>query len=193
MIAVEPAIPVVERLVVAQEDLADALHHLGGDMQWTAAEQMRLNLRVLDAVDEDWLHRLREQLRVVARSRRTLTWQAGGLRWAPDADRPQILAAMATGDTSELEGLQRQIDMLCDVLGVPAPAMPWKAALSLGRMRVGGERPRLEGVLQRWESAAWGVSTSRELVVVRTDLQGAVVRTRVVERIAFGATVGRAA
>ena len=183
MLALEPAIPVAERLTVVQEDLAEALHHLGGEMSWTPAEHLRLNLRILENPDGDWLLGLREQLRQLARSRAPVAWSLQGLSWAPDASIPRLLCAQVPDLPENLAGLQRQIDTLCEALGAASARNEWRPALSLGRLQVPAQPPRLDGLLDRWEHFAWGRTLSREIVITASELQGSVVRWKVVDRI----------
>lgn len=183
MLALEPAIPVAERLTVVQEDLAEALHQLGGDISWTPAEHMRLNLRIVENPDGDWLFRLREQLRVVARSRAPVSWSLQGLMWAPDPATPRLLCSQVPDMQDDLAAFQRQIDTMCDALGAAPARSEWRPALSIGRLQIPGQPPRLEGLLDRWEHAPWGRTLSRELVVMTSELQAAVVRWKVVDRI----------
>jgi 2'-5' RNA ligase len=183
MLALEPAIPVAERLTVAQEDLADALHQLGGEMSWTPAEHMRLNLRIIENPEGDWLLRLREQLRSIARSRAPISWTLKGLGWAPDRSTPRLLCAQAQEPNEELANLQRQIDTLCEALGAASTRVEWRPAVAIGRLQIAGQPPRLEGLLDRWEQASWGRTLSRELVVTSSELQGSAARWKVIDRI----------
>jgi 2'-5' RNA ligase len=183
MLSLEPAIPVAERLTVVQEDLAEALHQLGGEMSWTPAEHMRLNLRIVENPDGDWLLRLREQLRQIARSRGPVAWSLQGLSWAPDASTPRLLCAQVPDMTEGLASLQRQIDTLCEALGAASARNDWHPALALGRLQIPAQAPRLDGLLDRWERSIWGRTLSRELVLTASELQGSTVRWKVIDRV----------
>lgn len=184
--ALEPGLPVIDRLLLLQEDLAEPLRQLGAEVRWTAADQLRLVLRVLDVPAGAAVDRLRDQARSVARSHGEFSFGVFGTAFDPTEDAARLLYAGTGPEDAGVAELRRRLDRAIEDAGVPLDPRPWFPRILLGRLRTPRGPVDLEGVLRRHAETDWGRHPIREMVVLQSTLQAGVARMRVVERLAFG-------
>lgn len=185
-LAFELALPVVDRLLLLQEELDEPLHQLGCDVRWTTGDALRLVVRAFDDVDEALMPRLRDTLSVVARADGPFRIATHGTRLLPTIETPRLVAVGTLGGSDRLEAIKRRIDGACESLGLPADPRPWAPMVKVGRLLTPGGAPRLQGVVSAWEQTAWGESELREMVLVRSGLVRHEAVTRVVARFELG-------
>lgn len=183
-VAIEPSFAAVEQLVVAQEDLADPLRQLGGDVSWTPAEQMRLVLRGCTNAERGDVARIRDSMRSVARNTAAPALTVEGLSFVPGVELPRMIMAKVVGEG--LDELQRRVSGAIDAAGFAADEREWEPYVLVGRLRGSSERLRLQGVVDRFAATRFGTFTPRELVVVSTRLDGTHHRLGIEDRVAFG-------
>lgn len=186
VLTLELAIPVVERLSLLQEELADPIRQLGGEPRWTPADRLHVALRVVELPDGDLEHRVVEGLKVIGRSIQPFTIEARGTRMHPSDALPRLVLADVGDPSGTLSAALRRIDASLSSIGLsPEPGDP-TPVINVGRIRCGDERPRLQGVARPYSETPWGPTTVRELVVVQTGVRGATEQRRVRRRIEFG-------
>jgi 2'-5' RNA ligase len=188
VIGLEPAIEVVERLTLAQQELESPCRQLGLDMNWVDPAHFRLILRSIEIPSLDWSATLREHLQVILRGRRALEWRTGGLEWLPSEQEPALLATQVIGDgAQEILSLQRQLDACATRLGAPATRQPWAPYIRVARGHTSSGSVDMRGVLTRVGALDWGITRSTALVLWTTERHHERSRTRVNCRLPLSA------
>lgn len=181
------AIPVVERLVLLQEDLDEPFHHLNVDVHWVPADRIRLGVHVwTDAPDEAVL-RYREALRTISRSISALSFETCGMRFAPSEEMAQYVMAGVQDDADTLGALHRRVQRASEDLGGARATRPWAPLTAIGRLRTAGAPPLLSGVLRPYSETSFGATRCTELALYRADLVRGAEQIRQVERFELAA------
>ena len=185
-IGVELAIPVVERLVVLQEELDQPIRQLGAQARWTPAEHIRLNLKVFPNLDPGVLPRVQDMLSRFCQALQPFPIVSRTVRFYPELDRPRLLLVEQSDERGVLPALREHIEKASDPLGFARDEAPWTPDIALGRVLAGGARPDLRGLLNQWQDAEWGETLCRELILYRTEMVGRRARVRLMRRFALG-------
>lgn len=191
IVALEPAIPVAERLVLLQEDLADPLHLLGAETRWVAPESLRLTL-VAAEIDPGALAFARIAVREAVASAAPFAFTVQGSRFVPDEAQPRLVTVAVTEGADAVASLRDRVFAALAPVGIVAPETPWEPMLAVGRLQTNAHTPPLTGVLRPYSETSYGESTATDLLVATTELSGARVRTRVVDRVTLSGTAGTA-
>lgn len=185
LIAVEPPIPVVERLLVLQEELEAPLRHFGVDVRATAPEQFRLILRRIESAQALDLSRIRDGLRSIAASCGGVSFGLHGVRVAPEPGAPRLLVADAV-EAETLLGLRRKVVAFTELCGLPRESMPWEPVVGVARFSTPGGSVDLSAVFSRYAGSDWGRGPVRDLVLCRADYRVRAGRVQLVDRFEFG-------
>ncbi len=182
----ELALPVVDRLLLLQEELDTPLHQLGCDVRWTPGEALRLVVRAFDDIDDALIPRLRDAFSVIARADAPFGFATHGTRLLPSVETPRLVAVGTLGGAERLEAVKRRVDGACESLGLPDDPRPWTPMVKIGRLLTPGAPPRLQGVVNAWEQTPWGDTDAKEMVLIRTGIVRGEAVTRVVARFELG-------
>lgn len=186
VVGLEPAIEVVERLTLAQQELESPCRQLGLDMTWVDPVNVRLVLRSVEVPSMDWAATFREQLKVILRNRRALTWRTGGLSWLPSERTPSLLATEVVGEgLADVVALHKQLDACAVHLGAAPLRQPWAPYVRVARGQAGRQSVDMRGVLTRVGALDFGSTCSSSLVLWTTERHHDRVRTRVDSRLAL--------
>lgn len=191
IVAIEPAIPVAERLVLLQEDLADPLHLLGAETRWVAPESLRLTL-VAAEIEPGAVAFARIAVRESAATVEPVTFSLRGSRFVLDESQPRLVAVSVEHGAEAIAALRDRVFSALAPVGIAPPETPWEPLLAVGRLQTNAHTPPLTGVLRPYSETSYGESTAADLLVATTELHGARVRTRIVDRVALAAGAGAA-
>lgn len=186
VLSFELAIPVVERLSLLQEELADPIRQLGGEPRWTSADRLQVPVRIIELAEPDLEHRMLDGLKTICRSVQPFDIEARGTRMHPAHDKPRMVLTDVDDPTGRMTAMLRRIDASFAALGItPEPGDPTPVIL-VGRIRCGQDPPRLRGVARPYSETPWGASPVRELVLTRTGVVGTREQRRIRRRIELG-------
>lgn len=188
LLALEPEIPVAERCAILQEELDQPLQQFGAEVRWTRADGIRLTLAASE-LDSGQLQRLREELRSLAARTAPVSFETGGLTLVPSSAAPRIVAAEVRAGR-DCRGLR---DELLDLLGVPRdPHAPEPLGIMLGRVCSADSHRDLSPAVAPFSTSRLGLTTSRELVLLCSEIVRGHARTRVIERFPLRAPAAAA-
>lgn len=186
IVAVEPSIAVVERLVLLQEDVSDALHALGVDAVWNRADELRLVLTAHDMSEGDLGH-ARMALRETLGALQPVPFETKGTTFEPSEDSPRILAAGTGEGADALARLRASVVDALVRLSLPPDLGEWRPLLRVGRMKTSHASNPVQGVIRAYADTSYGRSTAHEVLVVASEAVGGKVHTRLVDRVPIGA------
>ncbi len=130
-IAAELPAAVKEALVAAQE----LLRREHPPVRWVAAEAMHLTLRFLGETDVQLRPALGAAIRASLSGQPALRMQLTSAGAFPNLRRPNVVWAGVGGATAALEGVATALEAELEALGLPREARPFRAHLTLGRVR----------------------------------------------------------
>ena len=185
-VSVEPAIPVVDRLSLLQDECAHAIKSAHGAARWTPAPHIRLNLKVMQNLEAGAAQRVREMLEDFAKALAPFSFESKGTQWMHDPGMAKLLTTQVHDPSGTLEALQQHIDQAADHIGFQRDTHPWKPHILLGRLATPKTAVDFEPIFAPFEHTAWGRTECKELILFRSQLVGRSARTRVVRRFQLG-------
>jgi 2'-5' RNA ligase len=186
VIAIEPAIPVAERIVLLQEDLTDPFRLLGAEVEWTPAERLRLVLGTV-VLEERLLGHVRDQLRARLADVAPVRFETTGALFVPDTSSPRLLAVGTGGGAEALTSLHELVAALLSEVGAPLPDRPWKPWMQVARLRTGPTTSPLDGTVRPYSETQFGATDADEVLLGRAEVTAGAPRHTVVDRIVLGA------
>jgi 2'-5' RNA ligase len=133
------------RLFIAAEvppevkaELIRAQEHLRRDssvVKWVAPEAMHMTLHFLGETDVELLPRLGHALRAGLEGHIALALQLTATGAFPNLRRPSVVWAGVGGATAALERIYVTVGAALEALGLPRESRPFRAHLTLGRVR----------------------------------------------------------
>lgn len=185
-VGIEPSIPVVDRIAVLQEELAEPLHQLGVRVQWIGPEAFRYMLRSVPFVDDAFPGLVRDAVSRIARASGPFDLQTEGTRLQPSLEIPRTVTVGAGEGSDELERLATRVDAALQAAGGPVESRPWTAELLVGRLSTPQRAVDLRGVIEGYARTRYGVTFCRELVVLVSEVVGSDVRWSTISRAELG-------
>ena len=172
-LAIEPPEDILQKISVLQEKLR---REISDRISWTKPEGQHLTLKFFGDISKEDVKNIcpTVQKRTVAEQKLNLKVEKLGV--FPDAHRPLVLWCGVTGDTEKLITLQKKLDGDFAALGVPAEERPFRAHLTLGRIKASHDLTGISTALTRHGTFAAGEFSCRELFLFQSQLspQGAV-------------------
>lgn len=167
----------------AAADLAAALREgPGGDaVRWVRPEALHVTLRFLGDIDPAEVARLARCVGEQLAPLEVFDLSLGSVQLFPSARRPRVVA-LQVAPPAPLERLAAAVERGVVAAGLPAEERPFRAHLTLGRVRRGERAPATRG-LAAPEGTACQVA---ETVLFRSDLGPAGARYTPLERLELG-------
>ena len=122
----------------AQVVLEDARKVLGDRVRWTPAGNLHLTLKFLGDVPPDALPRLLARAQAKLAGVAPFEAALGGVGAFPSAREARVLWLGVTRGVRELAKLARKLDAAASAVGVPRDRRPYRAHLTLCRLREPG-------------------------------------------------------
>jgi 2'-5' RNA ligase len=171
-LAIEPPEDILQKISVLQEKLR---REISDRISWTNPEGQHLTLKFFGDISKEDVKNICSvmQNRIVSESKLNLKVEKLGV--FPDARRPRVLWCGITGDVERLSVLQKKIDNDLAAIGFPAEDRPFRAHLTLGRIKASHDLTGISTALTRHGTFAAGEFICRELILFQSKLspQGA--------------------
>lgn len=146
------AVPISPAAKVALRDVVGLLSvHAPRGVRWVNPEGIHLTLKFLGNVAPSRVPDIAAAMRHSTQRETPFRLHLSGLGMFPDQNRPRVLWAGVHGDLDPLQGLQHLIEEAMARLGFPREGRPFRAHLTLGRVRdhaSAQERRRISDVIQ---------------------------------------------
>ncbi len=122
----------------AEVALQAARETLGDRARWTPVENLHLTLKFLGDVDPDAIPKLVGRAHAKLHGVQPFEAALGGMGAFPGAREARVIWIGVTRGLSELAKLARKLDAAASAVGVPRDRRPYRAHLTLGRLREPG-------------------------------------------------------
>jgi 2'-5' RNA ligase len=168
-VAVDVSPAVRERLAAVQatlrKDAAEA------DVRWADPGRIHLTLKFLGEVPDAQVPAVRAAVEAAAGGSGPIRLDARGVGAFPNARRPRVVWAGVTGDVDGLVRLAAAVEATVARLGYPAEARPFRAHLTLGRVRSPRVPASLVTAMAEAASVELGSWSVPDVVLYRSHLR----------------------
>jgi len=153
--------------------------NIQGALKWVRPEGIHLTLKFFGAIAAKAVSAVSEIVAGQAAGARPLNLEAKGLGVFPDTRRPRVLWLGIGGEVERLIALQQAIDQGLEACGFPREQRPFRAHLTLARIKSPQGLSGLDGVLTAKGSESAGKFTATGLTLFKSDLtpKGAIYTT----------------
>lgn len=111
-----------------------SLRASNADIKWVSPENLHLTLKFLGDTPEELLPRIKEELASALREKARFRVRLSGIGVFPDRRRPRVIW-IGMQDSDNLLLIQKSVDDAMAKLGYESEGRPFKAHLTLGRIR----------------------------------------------------------
>ena len=172
-LAIEPTEDIIQAMVRLQEKLK---REISGRISWTRPQGQHLTLKFFGDISREDVHNISKAVQNRVASELFLNLKVEKLGVFPDARKPRVLWCGITGDVEKLSRLQKQLDSDFAEIGFPTEDRPFRAHLTLGRIKDSSALTGIREVLTKYSAFTAGEFTGRELALLQSELtpQGAV-------------------
>jgi RNA 2',3'-cyclic 3'-phosphodiesterase len=171
-LAIEPP----EDILQAMSDLQEKLkREISGRISWTRLQGQHLTLKFFGDISSDDVKNICSAAQSRTTSTPTLNLKIERIGVFPDARRPRVIWCGVTGDVEILTVLQKQLDGDFAGIGFPCEARPFRAHLTLGRIKDTHGLTGLSEALNKHSDFAAGIFSCKGLILFQSKLlsQGA--------------------
>jgi 2'-5' RNA ligase len=172
-LAIEPSEDVLQAMVRLQEKLK---REIGGKMSWTRPQGQHLTLKFFGDISTEDVKNISSvvQNRVAPKLSLNLKIEKPGV--FPDVRKPRVLWCGTSGDVEKLSALQKQLDGDFAGIGFPEEDRPFRAHLTLARIKDSHGLTGLGEALTKHSAFTAGEFTCNKLILFQSKLtpQGAV-------------------
>ncbi|MEI6610028.1 MAG: RNA 2',3'-cyclic phosphodiesterase [Deltaproteobacteria bacterium] len=174
-LAIEPPEDILQALSNLQEKLK---REISGRISWTKPQGQHLTLKFFGDISMENVTNIRSavQSRTVLAPSLNLKIEKTG--FFPNERKPRVLWCGIAGDGEKLSALQKQLDSDFEGIGFPKEDRPFRAHLTLGRIKDSQVLTGISEALVKHNVFATGVFECKELILFQSKLlpQGAVYR-----------------
>ena len=172
-LAIDPPEDILQAMSQLQEKLK---REISGRISWTRPQGQHLTLKFFGDISSEDVKNIctAVQKRVVSEPKLNLKIEKLGV--FPDARRPRVIWCGVTGDVENLSVLQRKLDSDFAGIGFPSENRPFRAHLTLGRIKDSRGLTGISEALIKYNAFAAGEFNCTELILFQSNLspQGAV-------------------
>ena len=166
-LAIEPSEDVLQAMVRLQEKLK---REISGRMNWTRPQGQHLTLKFFGDISIEDTNNIIKTVQNRVASKSPLNLKIEKLGVFPDARKPRVLWCGITGDVKKLSVLQQQLDSDFADIGFPAEDRPFRAHLTLCRIKDSHGLTGIIEALTKYSAFTAGEFTSKELVLFQSNL-----------------------
>ena len=172
-LAIEPPEDILKSLSGLQEKLK---REINGRISWTKPQGQHLTLKFFGDISMEDINNI-----CAAIESRIASWSSFNLKIEkvgifPDVRKPRVLWCGIAEDGENLSALHKQLEADFDVIGFPKEDRPFRAHLTLGRIKESQGLTGISEALTKHNAFDAGIFSCRELILFQSKLlpQGAV-------------------
>ncbi len=166
-IAIELPPDIKEAMAGVQAELGKS----GADVGWVNPSGVHLTLKFLGEVEETKVAKLGDALAEALAGGTSFILRAKGIGTFPTPRAPRVVWLGVEGDTGRLAAIAETVERVCAGLKFPKESRPFKAHLTLGRVRSPRGRDALVKTLEGFRDADLGEFRADAVSVMRSELR----------------------
>ncbi len=171
------AIDTPENILQAMSRLQEKLkREISGRISWTKPQGQHLTLKFFGDISTEDVKNICSAVQNRATSEQSLNLKIEKLGVFPGARRPLVIWCGVTDDVEKLSGLQKQLDSDFAGIGFPRENRPFRAHLTIGRIKDPSGLTGISEALTKYNAFAAGEFSCKELILFQSRLtpQGAI-------------------
>ena len=171
-LAIDPPEDILQAMSRLQEKLK---REIGGRISWTKPQGQHLTLKFFGDISTEDVKNICSAVQNRVASGQSLNLKIEKLGVFPDARRPRVIWCGVYGDAEKLSILQKQLDSDFAGIGFPMEDRPFRAHLTLGRIKDSHGLTGISEALTKNSAFAAGEFNCTELILFQSKLspQGA--------------------
>lgn len=166
-LAIEPPEAILQTVLRLQEKLK---REVSGRLSWTRPGGQHLTLKFFGDVSTDDVEQISRAVQNRLQAGWMLNLKIEKLGVFPDARKPRVLWCGTSGDIDQLAALQKQLDADFALIGFPREDRPFRAHLTLARIKDPREVSGVGNALTKHATFSAGEFTVRELILFQSKL-----------------------
>ena len=172
-LAIEPADEVLAAIARLQEKLRK---EISGKISWTRPQGNHLTLKFFGSIDLADVENISAAVKKQAAAAAPLVLKVEKMGVSPDLRKPRVLWVGIAGDSEKLILLQNKLEADFEVLGFPRENRPFRAHLTLGRIKDARTAAGIEAAIKKHGNFTAGEFPVNELILFQSKLtpQGAI-------------------
>ena len=172
-LAIDPPEDILQAISRLQEKLK---REIGGRISWTKPQGQHLTLKFFGDISTEDVKNICSAVQNRVTSEPSLNLKIEKLGVFPGARRPLVIWCGVTGDVENLSVLQRKLDSDFAGIGFPGENRPFRAHLTLGRIKDPSGLTGISEALTKYNAFAAGEFICTKLILFQSRLspQGAI-------------------
>jgi 2'-5' RNA ligase len=166
-LAIDPPDAVLQRIAAIQETLKKNIH---GSIGWVRPQGIHLTLKFFGDIGRDEIGSISRVAAGHAAAAPALKLDIQSLGVFPGVRRPRVLWIGVEGETAKLIDLQHAIDMELEACGFKREERPFRAHLTLARIKSPQGLAGIEKMLSEKGSESAGSFEAKGLTLFKSDL-----------------------
>jgi 2'-5' RNA ligase len=166
-LAIDPPEDILQAMSRLQEKLK---REIGGRISWTKPQGQHLTLKFFGDISTEDVKNICSAVQNRVASGQSLNLKIEKLGVFPDARRPRVIWCGVTGDVEKLSVLQKQLDSDFAAISFPMEDRPFRAHLTLGRIKDSHGLTGISEALTKNSAFAAGEFNCTELILFQSKL-----------------------
>ena len=166
-LAIDPPEDILQAMSRLQEKLK---REIGGRISWTKPQGQHLTLKFFGDISTEDVKNICSAVQNRVASGQSLNLKIEKLGVFPDARRPRVIWCGVTGDVEKLSVLQKQLDSDFAAISFPMEDRPFRAHLTLGRIKDSHGLTGINEALTKNSAFAAGEFNCTELILFQSKL-----------------------
>jgi 2'-5' RNA ligase len=166
-LAIDPPENILQAMYRLQEKLK---REISGRISWTKPQGQHLTLKFFGDISTEDVKNICSAVQNRVASGQSLNLKIEKLGVFPDARRPRVIWCGVTGDVEKLSVLQKQLDSDFAAISFPMEDRPFRAHLTLGRIKDSHGLTGISEALTKNSAFAAGEFNCTELILFQSKL-----------------------
>lgn len=166
-LAIDPPEAVIRKIAAIQDSLKKSIH---GSISWVRPQGIHLTLKFFGDIGREDIGSISGVVAGHAGNSRAMKLDIQGLGVFPNSRRPRVLWIGVGGETAKLIGLQQAIDGGLEACGFKKEERPFRAHLTLARIKSPQGLAGIDGMLTEKGHEAAGSFEAKGLTLFKSDL-----------------------
>lgn len=166
-LALDPPPEVLQKIISLQGTLKKKIPH---GVRWVNPEGIHLTLKFLGNIFPTHRDSIKSLLPEIVAAHPTFSLSAGRVGVFPGISKPRVIWVGFSGETRGLFSLQQDIEEALQSIGFPRENRPFRAHLTLGRVKDPQALQGMEAVIAQGQNFDAGTFTAEKLLLIKSDL-----------------------
>jgi 2'-5' RNA ligase len=162
----------------------------GADVKWVRPASIHLTLKFLGEIQTERVGEIMGTLKEILRGHHPFTLEVRGMGCFPRFNQPRVIWVGLAGDEDRLMKIQQAVEDGMVGLGFPLEIRPFRAHLTLGRVRSAKGRIQLVTGIQRLKELELGSFTVGSIIQFRSELHPQGAKYTVLGEVQLGSAAG---